>query len=198
VPPSEELESRAESQQLDSWLELMKRHQQYPEEDPCALKGSNLLDWTLSSDIAIYFANCKRTGEGAVYICDTQATGKTMVVLPVGQILDKMDRDGNASNPKPMGCPLLFCPPKQIHDQRARDQQAIYVAQMELRLDLERHWRMIEKTNPPEIILVKLVLPVDTEKETRKYLIGKGISESFCLSRLVSGTLFQPVMRSRH
>jgi hypothetical protein len=157
----------------------MKRYQQYPEEDPCALKGSNLLDWTLSSDIAIYFANCKRTGEGAVYVCDTQATGKTMMVLPVGQMLDEMDRVGNASNPKPMGCPLFFCPPKQIHAQRATNQQARYVAQMDLRLDLERHWRMIEKMNPLEIILVKLVLPVGTDEETRKYLIGKGISESF-------------------
>lgn len=180
--PSDDLESLGQSSGVDPWFELMKRYQQYPEEDQLSLKGSNLLDWTLSSDVALYFANDRRSGEGAVYICDPAATGKTMQTIPVGEILDTMDRFGNAGQPKPCGTPLFFCPPKQIQNQRATNQQARYVAQMDLRFDLETQWRTVGSKNPSEIILVKLVLPADTEDEVRSYLMNKGICGSFIYS----------------
>lgn len=178
VRPFHELEALAEANQgIDTWFELMKRYQQYSEEDPCNLKGSSLLDWTLSPDIALYFANDNRSGDGVVYICDATATGKTLQIIPVGEILDKMNQVGNSGHS--LGSPLLFCPPEQVHSQRAKNQQAVYFAQMDLRIDLETHWRVVEKENGGEIILVKLVLPSGTEEETKQYLLDSGISESF-------------------
>ena len=52
---------------VDAWFELMKRYQQYPEEDTPVLRGTNFLDWTRSSDVALYFANENRDGPGALF-----------------------------------------------------------------------------------------------------------------------------------
>jgi hypothetical protein len=94
VRPSEELESVASQNDLDSWFELMMKYQQYPEEDNFFLKGTNIIDWSQSSDVALYFANKNRKGEGAISICDATATGKTLQTKPMGAILDKMNELG--------------------------------------------------------------------------------------------------------
>ena len=136
-----------------------------------------MLDWTKSSDIALYFANDNRKGDGAVYICDATATGKTLQIIPVGEIIEKMNEDGNAG--KALGIPLMFHPANQILNQRAKNQQAIYFAQMELRVDLETIWREQEKGLAGETIVLKLVLPSGTESEVKEYLLGKGITSEF-------------------
>ncbi|MBI1921867.1 MAG: FRG domain-containing protein [Geobacter sp.] len=177
VRPTPELEELSAKEGIDAWFELMKRYQQYQNKDLAHLKGSNLVDWTESSDVAIYFANCKRDGAGAVYICDATATGKTLQTIPVGEILYKMNEAGNAG--KALGCPLLFCPPKQIHCIRAKNQQAMYFAQMDLRADLETQWRLCEKNPGNETILIKLVLPSGCEEDVEKYLVNKGITDKF-------------------
>lgn len=175
--PSSELEAVAAQHGVDAWFELMKRYQQYPGEDVLFLKGTNLLDWTQSPDVALYFANDKRDGDGAIYICDPSATGKTLQVIPVGEILDKMSAAG--AEGKPLGCPLLFCPPKQIKCQKAENQQARYFAQMDLRFDLETIWRLREKEPETETIIVKLILPAGSEVATREFLAEKKITDSF-------------------
>ena len=175
--PSDELELASTKHGLDAWFEFMKRLQQYPEEDDFYIKGTNLLDWTQSSDVAIYFANESRNGAGAVYMCDATATGKTLQVLAVGEILDKMSELGRAS--KPLGAPLLFSPPKQIANLRPKNQQAVYFAQMDLRYDLETIWRLHEVELRDEKILIKLVLPIGSKVEVDEYLGEKGISTSF-------------------
>lgn len=177
VRPSDELESIAVRDKVDAWFELMKRFQQFPEEDGFFLKGTNLLDWTQSHDVALYFANDNRDGEGAIYICDATATSKTLQVIPLGEVLDKMSELGNAG--KPLGAPLLFCPPKQIKSVRARNQQAVYFAQMDLRYDLETIWKLREAELTNETIIIKLVLPAGSNVATKEYLDAKEIKSEF-------------------
>jgi hypothetical protein len=175
--PSDELEAAAQEHGLDPWFEWMKRLQQYPAEDGFFLKGTNLLDWTTSTDVALYFANENRTGDGAVYFCDATATGKTQQVMPVAQILNRMRELGNAGSA--LGAPLLFCPPRQILNSRPKNQQVVYFAQMDLRHDLETIWRLRETALENETIAVKLVLPAGTEATAREYLIEKGLSRAY-------------------
>jgi hypothetical protein len=178
VSPSSELVELAETEGVDPWFELLRRHQQFPEDDRPPLEGSHLVDWTQSSDIGIYFANAGRNGEGALYILDVASTGKTLQTIPVGAILDQMDRSGNQG--KALGCPLLFCPPKQIHTARATNQQAMYVAQMDLRVDLEEAWRQREtELGGNAAVIVKLILPAGCEREVDEYLAGKGVTAEF-------------------
>lgn len=172
--PSDELESVVQQYGGDSWFEYMKRIQQYPKEDGFFLKGTNLIDWTISPDIALYFANEQRNCDGAVYICDATATGKTLQILPLGEILDKMSEYGKAG--KLLGLPLLFSPQKQIKCDRAKNQQAVYFAQMDLRYDLEHMWKWQQTHQGDNIIIFKLVLPSDSQGEVRDYLESKKIT----------------------
>ena len=59
------------------------------------------------------------------------------------------------------------------------NQQAIYFAQIDLRVDMETIWREQEKGLENETILVKLVLPSGTESQVNEYLSGKGITAEF-------------------
>lgn len=177
VRPSDELELLAQEAGLDSWFELLKRLQQYPAEDLAHFKGTNLIDWTQSADIALYFANTNRDGEGALFVCDATATGKTLQTKKVGAILDLMAdaRDGSRA----LGPPLLFHPAKQSHMQRAKNQEAVYFAQLEMRSDLESQWSDIEQNTPEETIIIKLVLPAGTEDIVADHLNRKGINDGF-------------------
>lgn len=177
LEPSAELKAVEAEHGVDAWFELMKRYQQYPEEDAPALPGTNFLDWSQSSDVAVFFANEGRDSQGALFVCDATATGKTLQILPVAQILHKVREQlmqglGN-------GSPLLFSPPRQIANQRAKNQQAVYFAQMELRMDMLALWRMQEDRDPSETIVVKLVLPAHTEVNFARYLSEKGMDNAF-------------------
>lgn len=180
VQPSKELVELEISRGIDPWFELMKRIQQHSDESqdgPFPIKGTNILDWTRSLDVALFFANDKRNGEGAIYVCDATATGKTLQTIPVGKILDKMNEEGNAG--QALGIPLMFHPARQILNRRAKNQQAIYFAQLELRVDLETIWREQEKVLDGETIVLKLILPAGTETNVSAYLLDRGITEAF-------------------
>jgi FRG domain len=176
--PSQQLKDLELVHGIDPWFEFMKRLQQYAEEDTSHLKGSFILDWTKRVAIAIYFANQSRNGEGAVWICDVTATGKTLQIIKVKQILEKMAHAGkhNAS----LGIPLIFYPRKQLLQKRATNQEAVYIAQMDLRVDLSEVWDNLQKHhNNGEQIFIKVVLPGGTSEECARYLNDKGITREF-------------------
>ena len=83
------------------------------------IKETNLLDWTNSSCVALYFENENRSRDGSVCTCNATATGKTLQTIPVGEILDKMNEYGNVVNT--LGVPLIFHPSHQILNQRAKN-----------------------------------------------------------------------------
>lgn len=177
LDPSEELRKAAADHGLDAWFELMKRYQQYADDDISPPAGTNFLDWSQSRDVALYFANEQRVGEGAIFVCDATATGKSQQIVPVEEILKKIREQ--LVRGQPNGAPLLFCPPRQITSPRAKNQQAVYFAQMELRLDMLEAWRLREALQPDETIILKIVLPQGSEAEIAGYLEEKGLVESF-------------------
>jgi hypothetical protein len=177
LEPSAKLKTLEFEHGVDAWFELMKRYQQYPEEDALAgLPGTNFLDWSQSSDVALFFGNDRRDGEGALFVCDATATGKTLQELPVVEILRKLREQFIRGEPS--GLPLLFSPPRQIANERAKNQNAVYFAQMELRLDMLESWRLLESSKDDESIILKIVLPRGTEGDLRKYLTTKSITEA--------------------
>ena len=177
VGPSDELLFVAEKNGADPWFELMKRFQQYPNEDKLPLKGTNLVDWSKSCEVALYFANEQRNGSGAIFICDATATGKTLQTTAVADILDKVRIQMKQGLPN--GAPLLFSPKKQIAYERAKNQQAVYFAQMDLRVDLLEFWQAQEWSNPGETIAIKVVIPPGCEQECAAYLASRGINREF-------------------
>lgn len=177
--PSKKLEEVAKQHDVDAWFEFMKRIQQYPMEEDgfFFLKGTNLLDWSRSPDVALYFANEDRTSDGAIYICDATATGKTLQTLQLGAILDKMSESGKLG--VPLGIPLLFSPSRQILCHRAKNQQAVYFAQMDLRYDLESIWKLQESKLSSETISIKLILLAGSEAAVNELLAKKEITHAF-------------------
>jgi hypothetical protein len=177
VQPSWELLRVEADHGVDAWFELMKRYQQYPGEDHPQFAGTNLLDWSLSLDVSLYFANDQRKGEGAVYVCNATATGKTLQTISVAEILERLRAQQHPGQGN--GVPLLFCPNRQIAYNRAKNQQARYFAQMELRRDLAEQWRLQEAGSPDSTILVKVVLPSGSTEACNAYLAGRGITAAY-------------------
>lgn len=179
--PSEELVRVSDDNGLDPWFELMKRIQQYPEEDLTNLRGTFLLDWTQDWRIAVYFANHERSieDEGAICLADmTQAGAILHQDLMVGDIIARLQKA--FLEDLPSGCPLIFCPRRQIVCQRARNQDAIYVAQMDLRVDLAEYWDVSDQERADGgRILLRILLPKGTKQETEALLSEHGIIEDF-------------------
>lgn len=156
----------------------MKRIQQYPDEDIGTIRGSFLLDWTQNSHAAVFFANESRHPQsfGAVWVVDIDAMGAIVHQnITVGQMLKRIEKAIGLS--KPPGCPLVFCPKKQIACERARNQDAVYVAQMDLRYDLAEIWSKMPENGGQ--VFLKLILPRGTTKECSAWLKKNGMLERF-------------------
>jgi len=179
--PYKDLIDLAKIENLDPWFEYMKRIQQYPKEDLGTLQGSFLIDWSQRAEVAVFFANYKRVNgsEGAVWVSDISASGAALHQdTQVSEIL-KLLEDAILID-KPIGIPLVFCPRRQIACERARNQDAIYIAQMDLRFDLAEIWKSLESKNEgSEDVVLKLILPKGTERETADWLESKGVNEAF-------------------
>jgi len=164
--------------ELDALFELMKRLQQHPkkEADWAELPGTPLVDWSLSSDIGLFFANRDRKSSqaGAVFILDATELGPIQMKKKVAEILQILEETLHDRSP---GLPLLFCPPKQTMMLRATRQEARYFAHMDLRFDLSEIWRIHEQ-NIGKRVLLKLILPAGTEAAIANYLNQKGLNEN--------------------
>ncbi len=159
----------------------MKRFQQYPEEDMTNLKGTFLLDWTQDWWVALYFANHERNFQekGALFLADMSQTGSVLHRdLMVGEIIRRLHEA--FIKDQQLGCPLIFCPRKQITCDRANKQDAIYVAQMDLRFDLSEYWHIMDQErNDGSKILIRIYLPKGTKNEIDQWLTTQGITDSF-------------------
>jgi len=179
--PHIDLFNLADKHGIDPWFEWMKRIQQYPKEDLGTLGGSFLIDWTQNEDVAIFFANESRDHEmeGSVWIADITATGKVLHQdITVEEILEKFQNaiHGDIA----LGLPLVFYPRKQIKCERANNQDAVYIAQMDLRNDLAEIWRKKEmELNYGETVFLKLNFPKDSIKQCDEWLLDRKITESF-------------------
>jgi hypothetical protein len=106
---------------------------------------------------------------------DATATGKTLQIIKVSEILKKMDELGRSD--KSLGVPLLFYPKKQLAHKRATNQDPVYIAQMDLRVNLSEVWANLHK--PDEQIFIKLILPAGSNEECAQYLGDRGLNGEF-------------------
>jgi hypothetical protein len=182
IKPSPELVRVAdENPGIDPCFELMKRFQQYPEEDMSNLKGTFMIDWTQDWRVALYFANNERNlrENGVLFLADMSQTGSVLHRdLMVGEIINRLHEA--FIKDQQFGCPLIFCPRKQIACDRAKKQDAIYVAQMDLRLDLAEYWHIMDKKRDDgNRILIRIYLPKGTKNEIDEWLVSQGIKDSY-------------------
>ena len=176
-PPDED------DQEIDYWFDLMKLYQQYPGKDHNFLKGTFFLDWSLSQKVALFFANLNRQRDGSLWIFDSVASGN-ILHRQVGAILDLMNERCNGPNPVAPGIPLIFYPDKPKYYEQAENQKARYVAQMDLRYDLEDIWKTQESNMNGELIYVKLILPNGTQSVCNQYLMEKGITKTWLFPQM--------------
>lgn len=179
--PSQDLFLQEEQNGIDPWFEWMKRIQQYPTDDLGPMWGSFLVDWTQKQDVAVYFANEGRHPliDGAVWISDIKSSGRVLhTTLPVKDILSKLQ--DALHNDRPFGCPLVFYPGKQLKCQRANNQAAVYVAQMDMRYDLAEIWSQKEaELENGDRIFIKLILPSGTKDECDEWLVKNSITSRY-------------------
>jgi hypothetical protein len=179
--PSKEAFDREKTHNIDPWFELLKNLQQYPEKDNF-IKGTFLLDWSGHKNIGLYFAvyegrgNNRRlsSNHGALWICDAVATGKTLQVKKLGEILKLMNGRQYLNAKKTF--PLIFNPPSQTFQPRAANQQPVYISQMDFRYDLADIWASYENKNQKRVFIT-LIITENIKKDVAKYLESNGITE---------------------
>ena len=169
LTPSKELRKYELTHDTDPYFELMKNIQQYPENYHLHVKGSFLVDWTKSSNVALFFANEDRVNHGSVWIFSSASTGKILQVKEVEKIFELME----AHNYSESACmPLMFHPPNQLEQKRAVNQEVVYIAQTDFRLDLSNAWYSMESENTPQTF-IKMILPNGTQEECTEDLESK-------------------------
>jgi len=95
----------------------------------------------------------------------------------VGEILQLFEKA--IYNERAAGCPLVFHPRDQILQQRAKNQDAVYIAQMDLRYDLTELWVKMMENNEEDLFFIKLALPSGTLNECSGWLNKEGITRKW-------------------
>jgi hypothetical protein len=181
INPSDELHKHGHEHDIDPWFEFFKQLQQDPgrwEHPEFSIHGTNFLDWSQSKDVGLFFANEKRNGEGALWIFDKCVIPKSQMIKKTIEIINLMDEKGNSAQTQALGAPCIFYPEKQIKHLTATRQEAVYIAQMDMRYDLSQFWLKHESVWE-EFAFMKLILPNNTNQDLEKYLKNKGIDEKY-------------------
>ena len=98
--------------------------------------------------------------------------------MSVGDMLEKLY--DAVKNDRTTGLPLIFHPKNQIACQRATNQDAVYLAQMDLRCDLVETWSNFEHSQRlNEKTFLKIVLPKGFEVDCKEWLEHNGIIRNF-------------------
>lgn len=162
----------------------MKNVQQYPEkytESPF-ISGTNYIDWTHVSDIALYFATFEgnrdrkniSAGDGALYVFDASSTGKIHQTIKMQQIFDNMTSYKFLNGEDVL--PLMLHPQKQTQQHRANNQKPVYITQTNFSFSLSEIWEQYEKDKNSKVFL-KIVISQNIKKKIAEYLDSNGISE---------------------
>lgn len=181
IQPSDELIQREKEHDIDSWFEFFKQLQQAPgrwEHPEFRIHGTNILDWSQSRDVGIFFANENRKKEGALWIFDKCVIPKSQTVKKIFDVINLMDEKGNSPQPQSLGAPCIFFPEKQINHFTAKRQSAIYLSQMDMRYDLSQFWLKHEH-QWGERTFIKLILPHNSIEEFDEYLTDNGINNDY-------------------
>jgi hypothetical protein len=180
--PSSEAFEKELRHGIDPWFELMKRFQQYTEEDS-EPKGTFLIDWTTDWNIALYFATytgrgtlrALRASPGALWIWDPVSTEKVLQTKRLEEILSLLRADAFriAAN---HSAPLILHPEKQTRMLRSVGQKPVYVSQMDYRCDLADVWAGIENASS-SVVFKKIILADTLLQECATHLRQQGIGE---------------------
>ena len=184
IKPSQEAYEKEVSHDIDPFFELLKNVQQYPEnysESPF-IKGTNFIDWTYKSDIALYFATFEGKGEqrkvssdnGALYVYDASSTGNIHQTIKMQQVFDNMTSYEFLNGEGAL--PLMLHPKKQTQQHRASNQKPVYITQMNFSFNLSEVWEQYEKVNNTRVF-IKIEIEENLKKELAEYLDSKGVSE---------------------
>ncbi len=179
--PSQGLLEAEKAHAIDPWFEWLKNLQQYPENDRF-INGTFLLDWTLSKDIGLYFATYEGRGrnrvvsssDGALWIYDAASTGNILQTKKLEEVMAMMENDEFLNGEKTF--PLIFHPPSQTIQPRSKNQDPIYIAQMDFRYDLADIWANYEDQHKKNVF-IKLILPEDLKGKAAQYLESKNVVE---------------------
>lgn len=179
--PSQELLDLEKKENADPWFEFLKNLQQAPHTDsPELLKGTFIIDWTLAADIALFFANENRTGDGSLWIYDHLEKGGTLN-KPVQHLIDLMR--GPKFFEDNIYEPIVLYPKIQIVQQRAKNQESVYIAQTDYRYDLADIWVDQGRRLNNKRLFVNLILVNGTQNDCEQYLQDKGITEEFVYNK---------------
>lgn len=148
--------------------------------------GTNFLDFSLNWKIGLFFANRNRlpSDEGALFVVHQRNLGPVFCrgETPFQDIIIDLKRKLNQdSQQEYVGLPLLPWPNAYLNntlDPKPKRQEAIYIAQMDFRKDLELSWKeLYQKTKKQTYI--KIVIPANTSHEVQEYLTAQGLNEDF-------------------
>lgn len=148
--------------------------------------GTNFLDFSLNWKVGLFFANRNRLqpDEGALFVVHQKNLGPVFHSgeTPFQDIILRL-RNTMTQNPlqEYPGLPRLPWPDVHLNntlDPKPKRQEAIYIAQMDFRKDLELSWKELYAQTKKQTY-IKIIIPANTCHEVQAYLTSQGLTEDF-------------------